>query len=555
MINKKNIIIGAGPAGIQLASYFKEEGIDYLILERTQICGSFFNVYPHSGKLISINKKYTGTDDLDFNLRHDWNSLLSNDEDLLFTKYSEDYYPDHKDLVKYLNDFARIHELNIEYNSNVLKIKKTSDDKYHLFVKNGENDIEYICEKLIVATGLSKPMIPNFTLDVITPVKHYAQFEKDYFKKPENIEKYKNKSLIIFGSGNSAYELGNLLNPYCSKIIIVGRSKKDWAATSHYTGDIRSIYLPYLDTFLLKSLNAFDTDELLSKNKESKFHIAQKTENDKYEITIKCSDKCDILHEIYQNSIDGFDNVIYCTGWKFDNSIFDFDLQLTENLKYPRIQSHYESVNNNNLYFIGSLMHSIDFKKSSGGFIHGFRYLIRNFVNINYEIPFNTNVFSTDNFKDLVRHMYNKINTSSALYQMYGQLVDFFYYDKDIDEIIYYNNVNKQFLLGDYFKMNTDKYFVLSLEYGDQHITDYKDFGKFVTKIGHESKSTLLHPVFRVMTYTENCQSSIVDVLQFNGHPSLIDEIHFDEDIFANFSSFSKYYEKLFRTVRLYFNI
>jgi hypothetical protein len=138
---------------------------------------------------------------------------------------------------------------------------------------------------------------------------------------------------------------------------------------------------------------------------------------------------------------------------------------------------------------------------------------------------------------------------------MYGQLVDFFYYDKDIDEIIYYNNVNKQFLLGDYFKMNTDKYFVLSLEYGDQHITDYKEFGKFVTKIGHESKSTLLHPVFRVMTYTENCESNIVDVLQFNGHPSLIDEVHFDEDIFANFTSFSKYYEKLFRTVRLYFNI
>ena len=76
MIEKKNIIIGAGPAGIQLASYFKEEGIDYLILERTQLCGSFFNVYPHSGKLISINKKYTGNDNSDFNLRHDWNSLL-----------------------------------------------------------------------------------------------------------------------------------------------------------------------------------------------------------------------------------------------------------------------------------------------------------------------------------------------------------------------------------------------------------------------------------------------------------------------------------------------
>ena len=556
MIEIDNIIIGAGPAGVQLGYYFKDENFNYLILERNELCGSFFNVYPHSGKLISINKKFTGNDNPDFNLRHDWNSLISDDDDLLFTNYSRDYYPDHKDLVRYINDFASKHELNIKYKSNVKKVTKTEDNNYILEVlHNDSENVMYKCKKLIVATGLSKPNMPNFTIDVMKPVKHYSQFEKDYFKNPDNLKLYENKSLIIFGSGNSAYELGNLLNPYCSKIIIIGRSQKDWAATSHYTGDLRSVYLPYLDTFLLKSLNAFDTVPIINNNTESKFNISQKTEGDKYTITLKCSKQCDILHPFLQNSIDGFDNVILCTGWKFDNSIFDFPINLTSNKKYPEIEPHYESTNNKNLYFIGSLMHSLDFKQSSGGFIHGFRYLIRNFVNINYDIQFKINVFSHEKIYELVKHMYNKINTSSALYQMYGQLVDFFYYDETAHEIVYFNNVNKQFVLKDYFPIKSDKYFVLSLEYGQNHITDYTQFGKFVTKIGHESKSSLLHPVFRVMKYEENFISNLVDTTQFTDHPLILDEIHFDEDIFANFNSFNKYYEKLFRTLRLYFDV
>jgi thioredoxin reductase len=83
MIEVDNIIIGGGPAGVQLGYYFKTDDIEYLILERNELCGSFFNVYPHSGKLISINKRFTGNDNPDFNLRHDWNSLISDDNKLL----------------------------------------------------------------------------------------------------------------------------------------------------------------------------------------------------------------------------------------------------------------------------------------------------------------------------------------------------------------------------------------------------------------------------------------------------------------------------------------
>lgn len=42
--------------------------------------------------------------------------------------------------------------------------------------------------------------------------------------------------------------------------------------------------------------------------------------------------------------------------------------------KYPKIDADYESSDYKNLYFAGTNTHSLDFRQSSGGFIHGFRY-------------------------------------------------------------------------------------------------------------------------------------------------------------------------------------
>ena len=44
----------------------------------------------------------------------------------------------------------------------------------------------------------------------------------------------------------------------------------------------------------------------------------------------------------------------------------------------PTTKYNYESNSNSDLYFIGSLMHLHDFKKGSGGFIHGY---VGNLVN------------------------------------------------------------------------------------------------------------------------------------------------------------------------------
>ena len=61
------LILGAGPAGLQLAYYFERDGIDYQILEGGSKAGAFFDVHPRHRKLISINKVYNGTDEFNLN--------------------------------------------------------------------------------------------------------------------------------------------------------------------------------------------------------------------------------------------------------------------------------------------------------------------------------------------------------------------------------------------------------------------------------------------------------------------------------------------------------
>lgn len=42
--------------------------------------------------------------------------------------------------------------------------------------------------------------------------------------------------------------------------------------------------------------------------------------------------------------------------------------------KYPRIYHNYESKEVPGLFYAGTVTHSLDHRKSAGGFVHGYRY-------------------------------------------------------------------------------------------------------------------------------------------------------------------------------------
>ena len=499
-----NIIIGAGPAGIQLAYYFKKYNISYTILEKSSSSASFFNKFPHSKGLISINKKYTGETNKDFNLRHDWNSLL-NDENLLFSDISDELYPSSDDLYKYLNNFSNYYELNISYNTNVLKINKHKET-YEIIT----DENTYSCSKLIVATGLS---LPNYPKNITYPpeVKHYNDYENNYFKNIENLNKYKNKNVLIIGGGNASYELANILEKYCSTTLILGNRRK-LSIVSHYVGDIRSIYYPFLDGFYLKSLNGIDNYNKSQLTTIVKYNIGTTT---KYKLR-------DMNTNNYYKSdkLNMFDEIILCTGWKFDDSIFNFEIKQKINNKYPEIKENYESINNSNLFFIGSLMHSRDYKQGSGGFIHGFRYLLKLFTQINYNTPKNIlNIKFTGNmdcYTELSKHIFHRINYASSIYQLYGVLCDIFYYDEDKKEIIYIHDFTKDCL--HYLNINNNYINLLFLEYGEEET--------IINKLGSFNKWNpgFLHPNIYMCSYLDKSLK-------------ILDKAIFEEDLISDFSS------------------
>ena len=88
--------------------------------------GSFFELYPRHDTLISINKRHTGKTNVEFNFRHDWNSLITEigDEQAAkrFGTYTRELFPPREKIVTYFNDFAKKSHLKVRFNTDVSNI-------------------------------------------------------------------------------------------------------------------------------------------------------------------------------------------------------------------------------------------------------------------------------------------------------------------------------------------------------------------------------------------------------------------------------------------------
>ena len=147
-------------------------------------------------------------------------------------------------------------------------------------------------------------------------------------------------------------------------------------------------------------------------------------------------------------------------------------------------------------------MHYQDYKKSSGAFIHGFRYLIRSFINIDT----NNIVKHKFNCNEIVNKILNRINNSSGLYQMFGNLVDILIKNDDND-FIYIEELPLNYIKENLL-FNYKQSIIISLNYGKNYggVMNFTDnlkdstyvFGKNrVTDIdcSNADKSNFLHPI------------------------------------------------------------
>ena len=493
------LVIGAGPSGLQLGYFFEKKGMDYLILERNSDSGSFFKKYPRHRQLISINKVYTGYENDEINLRWDWNSLLSDTPELLFKEYSKDYFPSADTLVEYLNDYAKHYNLKIHFNTTVLEITKNSSGEFEVIC----NNCTYRCKDLIIATGVPKQIVPDIQGMELCELYSECSFDPS---------EYVNQKVLIVGKGNSGFETANNLVGTASVIHIISPENIKFAWKTHYVGNLRAVNNNYLDTYLLKSQNAVLNGEIQKIVKEN---------NGKYTVSINYTKvKDQELEEIT------YDRIILSCGFKMDGTIFKDNLKpdTSYNGKFPALSAEWESINIPNLYFAGVLSHSRDFKKTTSGFIHGYRYNCRVLVDIlnkkNNRVDFDSEIHNGIDSDQITNLMIEKINISSALWQQYGFLGDVLIPNFQTNTIKYIEALPCDYINGNLCSDNND-YFVITLEYGSNERDPFSQNAQRITRFDSNAagESDFLHPIIR--RYSKG---------------NLVSELHLIEDLNGEFN-------------------
>ena len=473
--NLEYLIIGAGPAGLQLGYFLEKAQRNYLILEAGCNPGTSFQEFPRHKKLISINKVYTGYEDPEINLRWDWNSLLSDSEDMLFKNYSREYFPHTDDFVQYLGDFAAYFNLNIQYNCQVVKIAKND----HFMVIDSQGEI-YSAPRLIIATGFRKPYIPEI------PGIELAENYTDVSIDPED---FANQRVLIIGKGNSGFETADNLVGTAALIHVASPNPVKMAWKTKYVGHLRAVNNNLLDTYQLKSQNLL-LDATIKKIER---------QDNQFVVSVHYTHAYDEEEDLI------YDRVIVCTGFRFDGSIFDSSChpQLCINDRFPAQTSEWESVNIKNLYFAGVLMHMRDYKKKQSGFIHGFRYNIQALHQIlehkyqNQDLPNQQLGVSPTAWTEKI---ISRVNTSSALWQQTEFLCDVLVVSDDEKTAKYY-----QELPIDYVKDSElgshQHYYIITLEFGLDLIESAPDPFALVRvhkdDISNADQSPSLHPIIR----------------------------------------------------------
>ena len=468
------LILGAGPAGLQMGHHLSRAGHSHLILEAGNSPGSTPRQFPRHRTLISSNKVYTGFEDPEINLRFDWNSLLDEDGkgELLFKQYSREYFPSADDLVRYLGDYADLYGLNVRCDTRVLRVEKPHAGQFRLTDDQGNT---YACKRLIVATGVSRPYVPR--IPGIELAENYVDVSVD----PED---FINQRVLILGKGNSAFETADNLISTTALIHVASPNPVKLAWKTHYVGHLRAVNNNFLDTYQLKTQNAvLDCSIERIERRDGQFQVSVR-----------------YSHAHGETAVLSYDRVIVCTGFRFDNSIFAPECrpEMVINERFPAQTPEWESINVPNLYFAGTIMQANDFERHTSSFIHGFRYNVRSLFRMLEKKHHGQDWIASREIEPtpdgLLEAVLERVNRSSALWHQAGFLHDVIVIDNDWNQARYYEEMPLAYL-HDSEIGESGHYYTITLEFGKVEGNPFAIVRN--PEPGKAEESASLHPVIR----------------------------------------------------------
>ena len=471
------VVLGAGPAGLQIAYCLEKAGRDYVIVEGADHVGAFFSTHPRHRQLISINKRFTGRDDDEFNFRHDWNSLVCDDPELRLGKMTKEYFPPADTLVEYLAKYAEQYKLKVHLNRWVEKVSRDAETRqFRLECASGDS---YECQVLIVATGVNRPNIPD--IPGIELATGYEEMSVD----PED---YVNKNVLVLGKGNSAFETADNLVPTAAIIHLMSPTPVKLAWNTRFVGNLRAVNNNFLDTYHLKSQNAIIDGNIQEMRRTKSGSILVKFAS---------------IHVDNETEQLEYDHVLRCTGWRFDDRFYDDSCkpEMTDCGRFPRMDFGFESTNVPDMFFVGASNQSLDYKKAQSAFIHGFRY---NAVSLGQllERRYHEQELDYDEIdpepETLSKAVLEHMNRVSSLWQQVGFMADLLALPKPGEsKARYYHNLPYEYLRehGSELSGGRDFYIIMfRLGYCPKDVFDHER----VTNPFEGEMSTAIHPVFEM---------------------------------------------------------
>jgi hypothetical protein len=439
------------------------------------------------------------------------------------------------------------------------------------------------CRWVVLAAGFSQPHTPD--------IPGLEENSYSYNDMPTDREFYNNKTVAILGAGNAGFETWKAIMEDAAYVHIHGRSRIRFAWETHYVGDLRSVNTLPIDNYQLKSQDILHLPSPFGLTKEDTTVSKETMPDGKEAVCFNNNEQTEMKAMVrngevpahLEGAMEGhsltfeervanldhycYDVVIRCTGFQVDSSIFNLSRPLAlkggrAGVKYPEISAEYESVSAPGLYVAGTLSHSRDFRKSSGGFVHGFRYTARALFkwleqkNHNVPWPAQQVTFNPDATPagggllsgllgggqeeaeiSLLQKLTERMDTASGLYQMFNSLCDLVLLparDKS-------GRVTSDKATADYLEevpldlvpqfVGGREYLVLTMEYGpDFHghervLREERVFHGFDPEKAHASQ--FLHPIVR---YYNPGVASRSTKLETAAH-------HVLEDIYTNFTN------------------
>lgn len=463
------VVIGAGPAGLQMAYFLDRSGRRCVVLEAEAEVGSFWRRYPRSRQLISFNRVHSIYTDPELQLRWDWNSLLTEGYELLFRDYSRRLYPHAEEMHRYLQEFARRYGGDVRLSTPVARVRRNSGGGFR--VETGTGQV-LGCRQLVVATGIGTPYVP-----AIAGIEHAEGYEEVSLDPADFVD----QKVLIIGKGNSAFEVADVLLDSAAIVHLASPRSIRFAWDTRHPGHVRGHVTRILDTYQLKLLNGLlDADVLEIVPEGRKLLVTVSYAHADGELETFC-----------------YDRVIRCTGFRFDASIFDEGCRphFDDTGRLPAMTSTWESVNVPDLFFAGTLMQARDFRRASSAFIDGFRYNIRTLAALmgcratGAPLP-GRRLPATPG--GLAERVIARVSRSSGLWAQFGYLNDVIVVEGE--EAVHHEELPRDYVFDGGLAAREHCY-TISLEWGSWQ----GDVFAIERHPSHETASTnvFLHPIVR----------------------------------------------------------